>query len=81
MLELAGSHSLLVTIEENAVQGGAGSAVTELLHAGGITLPVVQLGLPDAYIDHGDQTQMLADCGLSADGIAAAIAERLQGGK
>lgn len=81
VLELAGSHSLLVTIEENAVQGGAGSAVTELLHAGGITLPVVQLGLPDTYIDHGDQTQMLADCGLSADGIAAAIAERLQGGK
>ena len=81
VLELAGSHSLLVTIEENAVQGGAGSAVTELLHAGGITLPVLQLGLPDTYIDHGDQTQMLADCGLSADGIAAAIAERLQGGK
>lgn len=81
VLELAGSHQLLVTIEENAVQGGAGSAVTELLHARGITLPVLQLGLPDVYIDHGDQTQMLADCGLSADGIAVAIEGRLRGGE
>lgn len=81
VLELAGSHQLLVTIEENAVQGGAGSAVTELLHARGITLPVLQLGLPDVYIDHGDQTQMLADCGLSADGIAVAIEGRLRDGE
>lgn len=78
VLRLAQSHSLLVTVEENAVQGGAGSAVTELLHEWGIVLPVLQLGLPDTYIDHGDQTQMLADCGLSVDGIATAVAERLQ---
>ncbi len=78
VLQLAQSHSLLVTVEENAVQGGAGSAVTELLHEWGIVLPVLQLGLPDTYIDHGDQTQMLADCGLSVDGIATAVAERLQ---
>ncbi len=77
VLELAQQHALLVTVEENAVQGGAGSAVTELLHARGITLPVLQLGLPDAYIDHGDQTQMLADCGLSATGILASIEKRL----
>ena len=78
VLELAQQHSLLVTIEENAVQGGAGSAVTEYLHEQGITVPVLQLGLPDTYIDHGDQTQMLADCGLSAMGIAASIEKRLQ---
>lgn len=77
VLELAQQHSLLVTIEENAVQGGAGSAVTEYLHEQGITVPVLQLGLPDTYIDHGDQTQMLADCGLSALGIAASIEQRL----
>lgn len=75
--ELAQKHRLLVTIEENAVQGGAGSAVIEYLHAQGMDVSVLQLGLPDRYIDHGDQTQMLADCGLSADGIRSAIAERL----
>ena len=79
VLQLAQSHDLLVTIEENAVQGGAGSAVTELLHERGITVPVLQLGLPDTYIDHGDQTQMLADCGLSSEGIAAAVVGRLEG--
>lgn len=78
VLELAQQHQLLVTIEENAVQGGAGSAVTEFLHAQGVTVPVLQLGLPDTYIDHGDQKQMLADCGLSAAGIAASIEKRLQ---
>lgn len=77
VLELAQQHSLLVTIEENAVQGGAGSAVTEYLHEQSITVPVLQLGLPDSYIDHGDQTQMLADCGLSASGITASIEQRL----
>ena len=77
LLELAHTHSLLVTVEENAVQGGAGSAATEYLHGQGVAVPVLQLGLPDTYIDHGDQRQMLADCGLSASGIAASIEQRL----
>lgn len=79
VLEMARNHRLLVTIEENAVQGGVGSAVSELLQARGLLLPVVQLGLPDTYIDHGDQTQMLAECGLSVAGITAAIEQRLAG--
>ena len=80
MLEqMAQSHELLVTLEENAVQGGAGSAVGEFLQARGLTVALLQLGLPDAYIDHGDQTAMLAECGLSVEGIAKAIEQRLLG--
>lgn len=71
--ELAASHQQLVTVEENAIQGGAGSAVCEFLHAERLLVPVLQLGLPDRYIEQGDQTQMLADCGLSASGILASI--------
>lgn len=73
VLEMAASHQLLVSIEENAVQGGAGSAVGECLQAAGVQVPLLQLGLPDVYIDHGDQDEMLAECGLSTQGIAAAI--------
>src|SRR5205814_2150401 len=58
--EMARSHELLVTVEENAVQGGAGSAVTEALSAAAVATPVLQLGLPDRFIDHGDQGQLLA---------------------
>jgi len=80
MLEqMAQSHELLVTLEENAVLGGAGSAVGEFLQARGLTVALLQLGLPDEYIDHGDQTAMLAECGLSVEGIAGAIEQRLLG--
>lgn len=74
---LAGSHDLLVTVEENVVAGGAGSACVEALEEMGISVPVLQLGLPDCYIEHGDPARLLAGCGLDADGIAAAIAARL----
>lgn len=77
IVELAHSHELLVTIEENAIQGGAGSAVGEFLQAQELTNSLLQLGLPDTYIEHGEQTQMLAECGLSVEGIAASIAQRL----
>lgn len=70
--QLANTHELLITIEENAVMGGAGSAVSECLHALGLTARIVQLGLPDLYINHGDQAQMLRDCGLDAEGILKA---------
>ena len=74
---LAEEHDLLVTVEENTTMGGAGSAVLEsLVISGGLT-KVLQLGLPDVYIDQGDHAQMLADCGLNKDGIVKSVQERL----
>jgi len=75
--ELAGSHDLLVTVEENVVMGGAGSAVTETLQRQGVAAPVLQLGLPDRFIDQGDPGIQLAHVGLNKDGILKAIRERL----
>jgi 1-deoxy-D-xylulose-5-phosphate synthase len=79
VLELADNHALLVTIEENVVQGGAGSAVLEALQQHGRTVPVLQIGLPDRFIDHGDPGIQLASCGLNSEGIARAIRNRLAG--
>jgi 1-deoxy-D-xylulose-5-phosphate synthase len=75
--ELAGTHGLLVTVEENAVLGGAGSAVAEALAARSVATPLLQLGLPDRFIDHGDQAQLLASIGLDKAGIIAAVRARL----
>lgn len=75
--ELAGSHALLVTVEENSVMGGAGAAVSEFLARENILLPVLHLGLPDYYVEHAKPAQMLAECGLDASGIEASIRERL----
>ncbi|HEX2830901.1 MAG TPA: 1-deoxy-D-xylulose-5-phosphate synthase [Burkholderiales bacterium] len=77
VLDLAGRHELLVTIEENVVAGGAGSAVIEALERHRVTVPVLQLGLPDRFIDQGDPSIQLASCGLNAEGILNAIRERL----
>ncbi|MFM2348351.1 MAG: hypothetical protein RL654_3104, partial [Pseudomonadota bacterium] len=74
--QLARSHDALVTIEEGSVMGGAGSAVTEHLNALGLTVPVLQLGLPDRFIDHGDPAVLLSQCGLDGAGIERAITER-----
>lgn len=74
--ELARTHDALVTVEENVVMGGAGSAVLEALAAGGCAAPVLQLGLPDHFVDHGDPALLLKECGLDAAGIAAAIGQR-----
>jgi len=71
--QLAESHELLVTIEEHAVMGGAGSAVCEALAALGIERRVLLLGLPDRFIDHGDPARLLASVGLDAQGIRQAI--------
>ena len=76
--ELAGSHELLVTIEENAVMGGAGSAVSEFLAAENLVKPLLHLGLPDYYVEHAKPAQMLAECGLDQAGIEAAVRRRLQ---
>ncbi|HEX7810985.1 MAG TPA: 1-deoxy-D-xylulose-5-phosphate synthase [Burkholderiales bacterium] len=71
--ELAREHEHLVTVEENTILGGAGSAVLETLEKHGITTKVLQLGLPDRFIDHGDPAKLLKNCGLDAAGIQASI--------
>jgi 1-deoxy-D-xylulose-5-phosphate synthase len=71
--QVAQSHDILVTIEENAVMGGAGSAVAELLNAEKITKPLLQLGLPDRFIEHGEPADLLRACGLDADQIERSI--------
>lgn len=70
---LAEQHSVLVTLEENVIAGGAGSGVNELLNQKEISLPVLNLGLPDQYIEHGSQAEQHAECGLDASGIEASI--------
>ena len=75
--QLAQTHELLVTLEENAVMGGAGSAVSECLQRLGLRARVVQMGLPDIFIDHGDHATMLKNCGLDADGIEAMVRQHL----
>jgi len=71
--QLAETHDALVTVEEGCVMGGAGSAVLEALQAMGLCKPVLQLGLPDAFIDHGDPTRLLSLQGLDAPGIEAKV--------
>ncbi|MEH6389793.1 MAG: 1-deoxy-D-xylulose-5-phosphate synthase [Pseudomonas profundi] len=75
--QLIEQHELLVTLEENAVMGGAGSAVNEWLMAHGINQPVLNLGLPDIYVEHAKPSEMLAECGLDAAGIERSIRDRL----
>jgi 1-deoxy-D-xylulose-5-phosphate synthase len=70
---MAESHARLVTLEEGCIRGGAGSAVLEALQAMGVVRPVLQLGLPDTFIDHGDHARLLALQGLDAQGIEASI--------
>lgn len=77
VLEMANSHELLVTIEENSVMGGAGSAVSELLLKENCLKSILQLGLPDIYIEHASPASMLVECGLDAIGIETAINHRL----
>jgi 1-deoxy-D-xylulose-5-phosphate synthase len=75
--QIARSHSLLVTVEDNVVRGGAGSAVAESLAAQDIAARILHLGLPDQFVDHGDQAQLLAQVGLNRDGILKSIRSRL----
>ncbi len=77
VLDAAADHDLLVTLEENVVAGGAGSAVNELLLAEGVQVAVLNLGLPDAFVEHGKPAELLAECDLNADGIEASIRARL----
>ncbi|WP_404464423.1 1-deoxy-D-xylulose-5-phosphate synthase [Vreelandella aquamarina] len=77
VLHAADEHELLVTLEENVIAGGAGSAVNELLNAEGVQVEVLNLGLPDAFVEHGTPAELLRDCGLDAEGIERAIRARL----
>ncbi len=76
LLKVAATHEALVTVEEGAIMGGAGSAVGEALQAAGVVKPLLQLGLPDAFIEHGDPAKLLAMQGLDAAGIQASIERR-----
>jgi 1-deoxy-D-xylulose-5-phosphate synthase len=76
IVALAEEHDLLVTLEENAIAGGAGSAVTEFLNSRNLLQPLLQLGLPDTFVDHGKHGQLLKDVGLDAEGIRQAIKTR-----
>ena len=76
LAEIARTHEAIVTIEEHAIMGGAGSAVGEALAAAGIQRPLLQLGLPDRFIDHGEQAQLLRAIGLDGPGIEASVRAR-----
>jgi 1-deoxy-D-xylulose-5-phosphate synthase len=75
ILNASKSHTLIVTLEENSVAGGAGSGVNEYLHSEGIEIPVLNLGLPDRFIDHGKPEDLIAECGLDSKGIEMQIRE------
>ncbi|MBW8848134.1 MAG: 1-deoxy-D-xylulose-5-phosphate synthase [Burkholderiales bacterium] len=74
--ELARTHDALVTIEDGCIMGGAGSAVAEALNAAGLNVPLLQLGLPDEFVEHGDPVKLMSLCGLDAAGIEASIVKR-----
>ena len=77
LLEMAADHDLLVTLEENAVMGGVGSAINEFYASQNLQPKLLNLGLPDAWIDQGSQQELLADCGLDARGVLSEIQQRL----
>ena len=77
IFRLADEHDYLITAEENVIAGGGGSAVSELLDAQNIHKPILHLGLPDRFVEHGTPAELLAECGLNAEGITAAVADWL----
>jgi 1-deoxy-D-xylulose-5-phosphate synthase len=76
VLQMARDHDAIATVEEGCIMGGAGSAVLELLAAEGVQVPVLQLGLPDRFVEHGDPAKLLSMCGLDAAGIEKSIVQR-----
>jgi len=79
ILKLANTHDCLVTIEENVIPGGAGGGVNECLAAHGVQIPILNIGLPDRFIEHGSREEMLADAGLDKDGISRSV-DKFYGG-
>jgi len=78
ILRMADEADLLVTVEDNVIAGGAGSAVNEVLMERHLAVPALNLGLPDAFVEHGGREEMLASLGLDAAGIQRAIQRRLR---
>jgi 1-deoxy-D-xylulose-5-phosphate synthase len=76
--DLAQTHTLIVTVEENAVMGGAGSAINEYLAANHLNNAILNLGLPDNFLEHGDPDLLLGQCGLNAEGILASIKRKIE---
>jgi 1-deoxy-D-xylulose-5-phosphate synthase len=76
VLEVARTHAALVTVEDNAIAGGAGSAVAELLAEKNLQVPLLQLGLPDAFLEHASREQLLGEAGIDAAGVRQAILGR-----
>ncbi len=76
VLEIARTHEAIVTLEEGSIMGGAGSAVLEALAAAGVLIPVLQLGLPDRFVEHGDPVRLMHECGLDAEGIEQSVRRR-----
>jgi 1-deoxy-D-xylulose-5-phosphate synthase len=81
VLQLAREHDAIVTVEEGAIMGGAGSAVAECLAAAGLAVPMLNLGLPDEFVEHGDPAKLLSMLGLDAAGIEQSIQRRFGGAK
>ena len=77
--EIAASHDLLVTLEDNAIQGGAGSAVSEFLHKSDVSIPVLNLGIPDQYVEHATREEQLEEIQLDGAGIVKQVSEFNQG--
>ncbi|WMW79938.1 1-deoxy-D-xylulose-5-phosphate synthase [Undibacterium cyanobacteriorum] len=77
--QIAATHDAIITVEEGCTMGGAGSAVAEVLAEAGLSKPMLMLGLPDKFVDHGDPALLLAQCGLNAEGIEASIRQRFPG--
>jgi len=73
LLELAANHRVLVTVEENAIEGGAGSAINEFLASANVTIPILNLGIPDRFIEQGTREECLTACGLDSSGILLAV--------
>jgi 1-deoxy-D-xylulose-5-phosphate synthase len=78
VLQMASNHDLLVSIEENVVQGGAGSAINETLAANGVAQVIINYGLPDRLVEHGSQDDMLRDAGLTSEGLLQFIQSHLE---
>jgi 1-deoxy-D-xylulose-5-phosphate synthase len=73
ILELAKTHDVFVTLEENVLAGGAGETINRFLQANKILMPVLNLGLPDYFVEQGTREECLAECGLDSQGILASV--------
>ena len=78
VIQLAQKHRLIVTLEENALIGGAGAEVERVIHNAGLSCRVLRIGLPDRFVDHGDPALLYAEVGLDAAGVRTQLSAALQ---